>query len=116
MTETQHGESPRTEAVLSALASGERRAVLRELADADGGEMGTTALSEAVFSRLNGDGPDGSTEERRQLRLALHHKHLPKLEHAGLIDQDGASDRITLTDGELADDLLELIDSRSAAE
>ena len=65
---------------LSVLASGERRTSFEELA------IGVTA-----FERANGDSrtPDAPSEE---VEVTLYHCHLPKLEEAGLVEEEYDTD------------------------
>jgi hypothetical protein len=52
-----------------------------------------------VAARLaagRGDAETVTAKDRRRVRLALHHRHLPLLEEAGLVSHDPASGRIAL--------------------
>lgn len=105
---TKVGEVPQLEAVLSAVAHDHRRAVLRSLARADEG-LSARALTERVAQRVRSDDlSDG--RHRRQVRTALHHAHLPKLEECGLIVRDDDSERIRSDTGELAHELLSVLE------
>lgn len=76
------------DAVLECLASRRRRIVLSVLVAREP-PVGRTTLMSAVAAREQ-DGPvdPGEVEPTRNLRVDLHHVHLPKLADAGLIDYD----------------------------
>lgn len=92
------------ETVLSAVANDHRRAVLRSLQRLDGGEMGLESLTRAVADRLQTD-----PAQRRQIRVALHHNHLPKLDAAGLVVYSTERNAVRDTSGELGTKLLDTV-------
>lgn len=64
------------------LASRQRRRIIRLLSDADG------AVTEGALASRLGDratGNRGRAEER--IRIDLHHRHLPMMEDAGVIER-----------------------------
>ncbi|MGQ3412936.1 DUF7344 domain-containing protein [Natrinema sp. LN54] len=94
--------------VLSAVASEQRRAVLRSLDRTDGKTIAVGALTDRVAEALrNGGVPDD--EQRQRVRTALHHIHLPKLEDSGLIAYDTGTGRVRIVSGGLDTDLQALI-------
>ncbi|MFC7238571.1 ArsR family transcriptional regulator [Saliphagus sp. GCM10025317] len=83
--------------IFTALSAGPRRRILAELYDqpADG-----VQVPEAILN-------DG--EERRDLEIALHHKHLPLLDDYGFIDWDPETSRVMK--GRRFDDLQPFLES-----
>lgn len=75
------------------LASARRRAVLTVLAGTDG-EIDLDELAPAVAAREEeaGDGP-------ADVRVTLHHVHLPMLADAGVLDYDHESCRVDADGG-----------------
>ena len=70
---------PRRRYALSVLASGERRTSFEELA------VGVTAFERANDDRI----PAAPSEE---VEVTLYHCHLPKLEEAGLVEEEYDTD------------------------
>ncbi|ELY65695.1 DUF7344 domain-containing protein [Natrinema versiforme] len=96
-----------SDSVLSAVASEHRRAVLRSLDRSDENAIAVSALTELVAKALrNGAVPD---DERRRIRTALHHIHLPKLEDFGLLSYDIETGQVRAATGGLDADLRALI-------
>lgn len=77
--------------VFSVLADRQRRQILRYLHGSDPPE-GIESIADAIEDRH--DAPP-----RRELRIALHHKHLPKLDAAGLVEYAAGDNRVVDADG-----------------
>jgi repressor of nif and glnA expression len=77
--------------VFSVLADCRRRQILRYLHESDSPE-GIESIADAIEDRH-------SAPPRRELRIALHHKHLPKLDAAGLIEYAAGDNRVVDADG-----------------
>ncbi|NHN47274.1 helix-turn-helix transcriptional regulator [Halostella sp. JP-L12] len=77
--------------VFSVLADRRRRQILRYLHEADPPE-GLESIADAVGDRAG-------APPRRELRIALHHKHLPKLDATGLIEYDAGDNRVVDAEG-----------------
>lgn len=84
------------------LADRDRRAVLRYL-DRSGGTATLTELAEAIATETRNPDPatisdlaDVSSRDVRELRISLHHVHVPKLDAAGAIDYDRTTETLTL--------------------
>lgn len=75
----QHHGHPSTDAVLELLADRRRRAALRHLSTSDG----EVDLDDVIGALA----PDDPTD----LRVALHHHHLPRLDDAGVVTYDAAA-------------------------
>lgn len=99
------------DAVLSAVASERRRAALRVLADADGGELDFDTLVDRVVERLREDDGEPVLDYRQRVRTELHHSHLPKLEACGLVVYNTETKRVRDVTGELGRELLTVVDS-----
>lgn len=82
------GTQTETEAILEQCGTERRRRVLETLA-AQTRTMTVDELADAV-AEGDRDGPrgDGSGGTRSEIRIALHHVHLPSLDQAGLIAYD----------------------------
>jgi len=68
--------------ILDALADHRRRSVCEVLADADREFLSLEDVAERVAGRETG------RVEASQVRVGLHHVHLPKLDNAGLLEYD----------------------------
>lgn len=88
-----------TDADFEALAHRHRRAILRHLADTNG-TVPFDQLAEALLADANGVGSHDVAQ------IQLHHRHLPKLQQAGLIDYNAPDDRVRYVGTELVEDLL----------
>ncbi|WP_123623615.1 hypothetical protein [Halorubrum sp. CSM-61] len=88
--------------VLSAMADERRRQVLAVISG-ESAPIDLSTLAERVADRL---GSRGSKTESDQgidrLSVALHHRHLPKMASAGLIDYDAESQTIQANKAVLA--------------
>lgn len=98
--------SQTTDSFYDALANTERRLVLAYLATADE-PVTLAALSESIAAHLEDDRPEGHVESSA-LRIELHHWHLPKLEHAGLIRYDAETRSVRAADHPLWSSVHEL--------
>ena len=86
------------------LADRRRRAVLRYLERA-GGTATLSELAEAIAMETRNPDPatisdlaDASSQETRDVRISLHHVHVPKLADAGAIEYDSETETLTLCD------------------
>ncbi|ADB60863.1 hypothetical protein Htur_1979 [Haloterrigena turkmenica DSM 5511] len=86
------------------LADRNRRAVLRYL-DRSDGTATLTELAEAIATDTRNPDPttisdlaDVSSRDVREVRISLHHLHVPKLDAAGAIDYDRKTETLTLLD------------------
>jgi predicted transcriptional regulator len=89
---TPPGATP--DRVLKALAHSDRRAVLNELATADG----ETLTAETLAARVEAI-PD----------VELYHRHLPKLADAGLVVFDSDTGRVEYTPTDSAEAILAVV-------
>jgi hypothetical protein len=92
---TENGAGLSEKEVFDALQSERRQAVLRHL-DATGDSASLDELETAVDT---GEGPAGDPASRRGVDVRLHHVHLPKLDHAGVVDYDCAKKTVRLREG-----------------
>lgn len=94
-TETEQTTVERgSDEVFGALAHDRRRRVLAVLRAAEE----PLSLTEVAIelTRRHG-GPDGpGREDPADVRVALHHRHLPKLADAGLVEYDAAEKTVAL--------------------
>lgn len=82
------------DAVFDALAHERRRVVLRHVIDLPGW-VGLDELADDIHDRGNradGDLPGWDGYER--IRCTLYHNHLPKLDHAGIVEFDRSNDAV----------------------
>ena len=94
------------DAVFELLADERRRHLLYYLIDEACGEAATTDLADHLRSVDAG----GDAADRCSIRADLHHRHLPKMETAGLIEYDGWDGSVRY----LSDPLLEECLARAA--
>lgn len=89
MAEDSRGTLESTDTAHRVLSDHERRQIVRILDESDGGttvkELGTRLLDST------GESTDGEA-----IAIALHHRHLPMMADAGVIEYDGG-DRVSLT-------------------
>lgn len=112
----QEGSVP-ADRVLSAVANEHRRAVLESLRSASENTLDCDTLVDHVADRVrDADGERVSDEHRRRVQIELHHNHLPKLEEVQLIDYERETDHIQFAGGELARELLTLVESYDTGE
>lgn len=84
------------------------RALLAVLGDEDGESLALDDIAAAVAGQL--DPPAGSDSVRgdhRQLRIALHHIHLPKLGALAGLEYDPGSSRLEAAEDSIAEALSE---------
>ena len=98
--DTAHGEDGRLmNAFFDCLADSDRRQLLRVLEERAPDAVTLEELATSLASRRteSSDGPVAD-EARDRLLASLHHVHLPKLEHAGLVEPVPERDAVALTD------------------
>jgi hypothetical protein len=75
------------------LLASERRRVVLDILGERSGPVSLEELATAVTATENDtDAPDKDAVER--VRIALHHKHLPKMADLGIIDYDLVSQQV----------------------
>lgn len=79
--------TPSLETVLRLLADGERQAVCLAMVDDDREVLTVEDIVDLVRSY-------GVDADRDRLRVDLHHRHLPKLAAAGIVDYDARSNTV----------------------
>lgn len=84
-------ETPSLDRIFDLLSDRRRRHVLYCLYEA---EDRVATLDDILEFVLSLEGNAGSPEHREQLSMALEHKHLPRLEEAGVIEYDCRSDTV----------------------
>lgn len=106
----ESGKSTPLDAILSAGAIEQRRAVLRVLSENEGEAMKVSALTDQIAKHLGirAPIPDGG---RKRISIALHHVHLPKLEECGLLVYDTESKQVRRVNRELGRELLAVVES-----
>lgn len=81
-------EEPSVDDLFDVLTDVRRRHVLTILAGRDA-SMAVDALARTVAGRVHDADPASLDESRiRDVHVALHHVHLPKLDEVGLVDYD----------------------------
>lgn len=109
---TRSEEPVSPDVALSAVADEHRRAILRSLDGAAPDAMTVEALADAVIEHVtDGNESRDRAERRRDVRIALHHVHLPKLAESRMVDHERGADRVRLADGDLGRELLTVVDS-----
>lgn len=100
LTDDRSGEtSVNLDATFSALAHGGRRRVLRRLLKAAPESVPRGELVPAFAASTHGKSPEEVTEEERQnAAIALHHRHLPTMTAAGLVEYDTDDNTVTLAE------------------
>ena len=84
-------EAPSLDRIFDLLSERRRRHVLYCLYET---EDGVATVDDIVEYVLSLEGRDDSPEHREQLVMALEHKHLPRLEDAGIVEYDSRSDTV----------------------
>lgn len=98
--------------ILAAVANDHRRAILDSLTSASERALDYDTLVDRVADRLREEGTEQASDEHRQrVRITLHHTHLPKLKEIRVIDYEAETGHVQFVDGELARDLLTLVES-----
>ena len=92
-------ERPSTDVVLRLLADQRRRTVLRYLSACDG----EVTLDDVVGALSTDDGDEGD------LRVALHHHHLPRLADAGVVTYDASTNAVEYRRDERVESLLAFV-------
>lgn len=109
-TESEHDHTTESATELSVtlvfelLANEYRRALLRSLVRTDGNVARVPDLRDALKSRAR----DERTSPNA-LSIELHHHHLPKLEHAGIIEYDARSKMVRYRGDPLVERCLEVV-------
>ncbi|XVH32217.1 DUF7344 domain-containing protein [Haloferacaceae archaeon DSL9] len=111
-SETRRREGPISlTAVLSALASDHRRAILRSLHGADANMMAFDALVDAVADCLRDDAARTSHDRRQRVQIALRHSHLPKLEASRMIEYEADTESVRLVSDGVEREILILVET-----
>ena len=76
--------------VFEALVAETRRHLLYYLAEEADGEATPSELADRLSAIDAGSGP----ANRDSIRVELHHRHLPKLEEAGLLEYEGRGEPV----------------------
>jgi len=106
-----------TDAVVSAIAHEQRRAVLRVLDGSEGNTVDLETLAEQVATRVRaGDVDVPADDHRRRVRTALYHNHLPKLQTCGMIDHDTDTGEVRDTSDGLGRELLTAVESHDPSQ
>lgn len=83
--------------VYGVMANEDRRHALDVIAR-EPGSMNVSRLVEQVADRLRPDGTEAASDRSlRKLRVSLHHRHLPKMVSAGLIEYDAENRTVEAT-------------------
>lgn len=91
---------------LGALADARRRTIVRYLIESEDG----VATRERLVKHLQAKGFEA---DRDQLLQELHHRHLPKLDDAGLIEHDSRSEKVRYLGDEIAETILDELEQES---
>jgi|AntRauTorcE11898_2_1112593.scaffolds.fasta_scaffold20923_2 DNA-binding transcriptional ArsR family regulator len=102
-----------TDAVLSVLADGRRRTILRSLEGANGNERSLEELAAAILDDLSGMEPN-ERPSRQTILTELYHTHLPTLEEMELVVHDREDEVVWSDAGESALELLDVIEQYEA--
>lgn len=89
---TTHGTVDAIDGVFDALSHPDRQRILRGL------RMGSATSVAALVSELVGAEIGGRRPDRTRIEVALHHRHLPKMADAGVIDYDPESGTVETTE------------------
>ncbi|MFC7081622.1 DUF7344 domain-containing protein [Halorussus caseinilyticus] len=100
-TDESHGNS--LDQILTALSEGRRRAVLNYFRNASDDVATVADLAEHVTDRAD----DADFQE---VSVALHHRDVPKLAQAGLIEYDSRSETVRYVGSGFADSLLDSVE------
>lgn len=107
---TRGGSAEETGAVpvgvaFEALSAETRRHLLYYLAEETDGEATPSELADRLCSIDAGSGPTN----RESIRVELHHRHLPKLAEAGLIEYEGRGEPVRYLGDPLVERCLALV-------
>lgn len=101
------------ETIYGVLQHRRRRLVVHHLREADGGVTSLDAVRRAVLNwERRSDEVAVPSDHDRQVAVALHHVHLPKLEEHGVIEYDWRSKTIRYRPGETLEAHLDLAAER----
>ena len=100
-----------TDTVVAALADHRRRAVLTYFQQAQSGDATVEELASSLAERDDGQSSTPPDTEGRNIRISLHHTHLPKLADANLISYDPDQGRVRDQSNDWVADLLATIEN-----
>lgn len=104
----EQARHPPVSAVFDVLADERRRHVLYYLLEDAGGEAGVAD----VATHLRSVESSSRTADPETIRTELHHRHLPRMEEAGLVDYDTPEARVRYLEDPLVEDCLALVAGR----
>jgi len=106
-----HSQPLGTDKLLELAASRTRRIVLRQLVEEEDGCAGVEELVSTVCAAL---GPTVGKQlaSHEAVRTRLHHRHLPKLAGAGVIEYEEDGSRVRYYPNERLEALLEFLDEQ----
>lgn len=97
--------------VLDLLSDSRRRGALRAVHDYGDGPVPVETIADAVVEREADRGDRTAPSIRREVRVALAHYHLPKLDEAGVIEYDHDAKEVSKRDlGSELEALVEFVD------
>lgn len=88
--------------VFDVLADERRRHLLYYLIDESGSEASTTEVAEHLRSVAS----EAGSTDREAILVELHHRHLPKMETAGLVEYEGQGGSIRYLEDSLVEECL----------
>ncbi|UPV74718.1 hypothetical protein M0R89_01280 [Halorussus limi] len=110
-TEPPTDDSARVDAVFGAVSNPRRRYALYYLSDRGATDVETLSTVVAGWARTRADPSAVVTpEDREDVRVSLHHTHLPRLEREGFVRYDRETGEVELAE---MPDLLETVLTRS---
>ncbi len=100
------------DAVLSAVASEQRRAIVDSLNSAAEKTLDYDTLVDQVAGRVRDEDVErGSDEHRKRVRIELRHAHLPKLAEVQVIDYESETGHVQFVGDEMVQEVLKLVKS-----
>lgn len=84
--------------VFDLLSNARRQYLLYHLYETEGGLSTLDEAAEAVFEYERGEKPPAESGTRRQVRITLHHAHIPRVADTGLLEYDARQGDIRLWD------------------